>query len=137
MAGYGSPLRNLYERCDLLILDVGDKYPEATVQVITRFSLRFLMLLLIIVITTGSVSALSESFLPAPPSADSLYTLFTDAPLQSTSTQTPASPTLQPPPPHRGFFTRLGHAYIDDWTVDSNGLPPSPEPVRRGTPAPL
>ncbi len=39
--------------------------------------------------------------------------------------------------PHRGFLTRLGHAYLDDWTVDSNGLPPAPEAKRRGFPAPL
>jgi hypothetical protein len=39
--------------------------------------------------------------------------------------------------PQRGFFTRLGHAYLDDWTVDSNGLPQAPAPERRGTPAPL
>jgi hypothetical protein len=39
--------------------------------------------------------------------------------------------------PHRGFFTRLGHAYIDDWTVDSSGAPAAPAPERRGTPAPL
>src|SRR5581483_11176445 len=38
---------------------------------------------------------------------------------------------------NEGFFTRLGHAYINDWTASSNGLPPAPEPQRRGTPAPL
>ena len=37
----------------------------------------------------------------------------------------------------RGFFTRLGHAYLDDWTVDSNGAPAAPAPARRGTPPPL
>ncbi len=37
----------------------------------------------------------------------------------------------------RGFFTRLGHAYLDDWTVDSNGAPTPPAPERRGTPPPL
>jgi Putative beta-barrel porin-2, OmpL-like. bbp2/Carboxypeptidase regulatory-like domain len=44
----------------------------------------------------------------------------------------PAAPTAK-----RGFFTRLGHAYLDDWTVDSNGAPAAPAPERRGTPAPL
>ena len=39
--------------------------------------------------------------------------------------------------PHRSFFPRLGHAYMDDWTVDSSGAPPAPAPERRGTPAPL
>jgi len=38
---------------------------------------------------------------------------------------------------HRGFLTRLGHAYLDDWTVDSNGAAPAPEAARRGFPAPL
>ena len=38
---------------------------------------------------------------------------------------------------NRGFFTRLGHAYLDDWTVDSSGSPAAPEPARRGTPRPL
>jgi hypothetical protein len=46
----------------------------------------------------------------------------------------PAAPT---PTPKRGFFTRLGHAYLDDWTADSSGAPPGPEVPRRGTPAPI
>ena len=46
--------------------------------------------------------------------------------------ETPAAPS-----PRRGFFTRLGHAYLDDWTVDSNGLPAAEAPKRRGDPAPL
>ena len=50
----------------------------------------------------------------------------------ATASITPAAPT-----PKRGFFTRLGHAYLDDWTVDSNGAPAPPAPERRGTPAPL
>lgn len=37
----------------------------------------------------------------------------------------------------RGFFSRLGHAYIDDWTSSSSGAPDAPAPARRGTPAPL
>src|ERR1700722_8550329 len=37
----------------------------------------------------------------------------------------------------RGFMTRLGHAYLDDWTVDTNGFAPSAAPSRRGTPPPL
>jgi hypothetical protein len=48
-----------------------------------------------------------------------------------------SSPTSTQPRPQRGFFTRLGHAYLDDWTVDSNGSPASPESPRRGTPRPL
>jgi hypothetical protein len=50
----------------------------------------------------------------------------------ATAGTTPAAPTAK-----RGFFTRLGHAYLDDWTVDSNGAPAAPEPARRGTPRPL
>jgi hypothetical protein len=45
--------------------------------------------------------------------------------------------TSTKPTPQRGFFTRLGHAYLDDWTVDSNGSLAAPEPARRGTPRPL
>jgi hypothetical protein len=49
----------------------------------------------------------------------------------------PASTSPAAPTAKRGFFTRLGHAYLDDWTVDSNGAPTPPAPERRGTPAPL
>src|SRR6201999_2124806 len=58
-----------------------------------------------------------------------------DIPLDSP--QTSSSQASGTPPAQRGFFTRLGHAYIDDWTVDSSGAPPSPAPERRGTAAPL
>jgi hypothetical protein len=37
----------------------------------------------------------------------------------------------------QGFWVRLGHAYIDDWTSSSNGSAAPPAPARRGTPAPL
>jgi Putative beta-barrel porin-2, OmpL-like. bbp2 len=54
---------------------------------------------------------------------------------QSSPSGVPTAPTL---PVKRGFFTRLGHAYLDDWTGDSSGVPPAPEPApRRGTPAPI
>jgi hypothetical protein len=43
----------------------------------------------------------------------------------------------QPAAAKRGFWVRLGHAYIDDWTSSSNGSPQAPAPARRGTPAPL
>ncbi len=49
----------------------------------------------------------------------------------------PAAPTPLTTAVKRGFFTRLGHAYLDDWTANSSGAPPAPEPARRGTPAPL
>jgi hypothetical protein len=56
----------------------------------------------------------------------------------SPQTPVPASlPAATVPKQERGFFTRLGHAYLDDWTVDSNGAPAAPEPARRGTPPPL
>jgi Putative beta-barrel porin-2, OmpL-like. bbp2 len=52
---------------------------------------------------------------------------------------TAAVPAAAPVPAQRGFFTRLGHAYLDDWTGYSNGAPaaPAPAPERRGTPPPL
>ncbi len=62
-----------------------------------------------------------------------------DAP-PAPATAAPAPAALAPAPTPalpQGFFTRLGHAYLDDWTVDSSGAPPAPEPARRGTPAPL
>ncbi len=49
----------------------------------------------------------------------------------------PSAVTSPSPAPQRGFFTRLGHAYLDDWTVASSGVPEAPAPERRGTPAPL
>jgi Putative beta-barrel porin-2, OmpL-like. bbp2/Carboxypeptidase regulatory-like domain len=57
-----------------------------------------------------------------------------DASPQAAAAPIPAAPA---PTQKRGFFTRLGHAYLDDWTVDSSGAPPAPTPERRGTPAPL
>jgi hypothetical protein len=50
-----------------------------------------------------------------------------------------AAPAAAPVPAQRGFFTRLGHAYVDDWMGYSNGVPaaPAPAPERRGTPPPL
>jgi Putative beta-barrel porin-2, OmpL-like. bbp2/Carboxypeptidase regulatory-like domain len=50
---------------------------------------------------------------------------------------TAAAPQPTTPPAKRGFMTRWGHAYLDDWTVDSSGAPAAPAPERRGTPAPL
>jgi hypothetical protein len=47
------------------------------------------------------------------------------------------APAAPAPVPKRGFFTRLGHAYLDDWTVDSSGAPPAPATPRRGTPPPI
>ena len=55
----------------------------------------------------------------------------------SYSTSALPTPTQAAYPSPRGFFTRLGYAYLDDWTVDSNGIATSPAPARRGTPAPL
>ena len=49
----------------------------------------------------------------------------------------PPTPAVPAQTVQRGFFTRLGHAYLDDWTVDSNGSVAAPEPARRGTPRPL
>jgi hypothetical protein len=41
-------------------------------------------------------------------------------PSDTTTSDTPAAPATPAAP--RGFFTRLGHAYLADWTVDSNSL---------------
>ncbi len=67
-----------------------------------------------------------------------------DLELQANAAASPQKAATPPPAapvaaftPKQGFFTRLGHAYLDDWTVDSNGLPASSEPTRRGTPRPL
>ncbi len=65
---------------------------------------------------------------------------------QVSAAQAPADKTAAPgaaagaPPtatPQRGFMTRLGHAYLDDWTVDSSGAPAAPAAERRGWAAPL
>src|SRR5580698_8587774 len=37
------------------------------------------------------------------------------SPQTPTAASVPAAPA---PAQRRGFFTRLGHAYLDDWTVD-------------------
>jgi hypothetical protein len=64
-----------------------------------------------------------------------------DAPSQPDADASPQAAAVPAPAPastpKKGFFTRLGHAYLDDWTVDSNGSPAAPEPARRGTPRPL
>jgi hypothetical protein len=60
-----------------------------------------------------------------------------DIPLPSDPQAADAAPAAAPVPAQRGFFTRLGHAYLDDWTVDSNGSPAPAAPARRGTPPPL
>ncbi len=86
-----------------------------------------------------------EATAPASGYSDSQYTLFANAPGATLAADAPAQTDGAggPPPsgasaaPKRGFFTRLGHAYLDDWTVDSNGSPAAPEPARRGTPRPL
>ena len=85
-----------------------------------------------------------EATAAASPS-ESLYDLFASAsipspsadPVSKTDGAGPAPAAVPSTAPARGFFTRLGHAYLDDWTVDSNGSPAAPEPARRGTPRPL
>ena len=61
-----------------------------------------------------------------------------DVPMQQTnpSSPSPVSPAA-PSAQQRGFFTRWGHAYIDDWTASSSNAAPAPEPKRRGYAAPL
>ena len=80
-----------------------------------------------------------ESSVDAPYAASLDMALGVGVDSEASSQAPAAAPVSAAPAPaqKRGFFTRLGHAYLDDWTVDSNGAPPAPEPVRRGTPAPL
>jgi Putative beta-barrel porin-2, OmpL-like. bbp2 len=72
-----------------------------------------------------------EPALPEAPVMDAGHTVTNAGQVKS------AEPTSTPAPVKRGFLTRLGHAYLDDWTVDSNGAPAAAAPERRGTPAPL
>ena len=69
--------------------------------------------------------------------ADLALQAIATTPAQDAAAPPPSATTPVAPAATRGFFTRLGHAYLDDWTVDSNGAPASPAPARRGTPAPL
>jgi hypothetical protein len=89
--------------------------------------------------TTAAVSGFVDGDRQAFP--DLSMGLDEDAPSQpdgAASPQADAAPAPAPAStPKRGFFTRLGHAYLDDWTVDSNGSPAAPEAARRGTPRPL
>ncbi len=55
---------------------------------------------------------------------------------------TERSPNAAAPPQAvlgRGFWTRLGHAYLDDWSppAPTSDATPAPAPQRRGFPAPL
>jgi hypothetical protein len=68
------------------------------------------------------------------PSPDSTADTTQTAQIQ---TQTPQPPQPDAPAPQRGFFTRLGHAYLDDWTVDSNGAPACPRTRAARNPRPL
>jgi hypothetical protein len=93
--------------------------------------------------TTAAAATASNPFLwvsTAPAFAvgqAAISSLQTSDPAQSVLGGASAAPVDQPTPAKRGFMTRLGHAYLDDWTVDSNGAPASPAPDRRGTAAPL
>ncbi len=57
--------------------------------------------------------------------------------LQQTTERTPNAATPPANVPQRGFWTRLGHAYLDDWSPPVSDATPAPAPQRRGTPAPL
>ena len=57
--------------------------------------------------------------------------------VDSTGSQASTVPAATAPvTPTQGFFTRLGHAYLEDWSP-SPAAAAAPEPERRGTPAPL
>lgn len=74
----------------------------------------------------------------------SLFGFLSSATAQQDSSQPDAVSSALPSAPvgnqttaKQGFMTRLGHAYIDDWTSASSSAPAAPAPERRGTPAPL
>ena len=96
------------------------------------FLIHFLLLLFVLglVVITGH----AENAAGVPPST-SVGGDIDSLPSVSDSPQA-AAPVAAPVPAQRGFFTRLGHAYLDDWTVDSSGAPTPPAPERRGTPRP-
>ncbi len=87
-------------------------------------------------VTVASVDAAGElATAPAPavvPPTAAAAPMSVPAQTTATAPAPSAAPATK-----RGFLTRLGHAYIDDWTVDSSGAPAAPEAPRRGTPAPL
>src|SRR5579885_751115 len=56
-----------------------------------------------------------------------------EAPAQSTAS-TPSQTTRST---QQGFWTRLGHAYIGDWTASSSNLPVAPAPQKHARPAQL
>ncbi len=59
--------------------------------------------------------------------------------LQQTPERTPNAAAPPQAVPGRGFWTRLGHAYLDDWSppTPTSDATPAPAPERRGYPAPL
>jgi Putative beta-barrel porin-2, OmpL-like. bbp2/Carboxypeptidase regulatory-like domain len=80
------------------------------------------------------------AFFTVAPGASVRELLELQGPAATPAAAVPSAPAVAStvaPKQKPGFFTRLGHAYLNDWTVDSNGSPAPPEPVRRGTPAPL
>ena len=97
-----------------------------------KYKLRVFTLILFFIAASVSSFAESDGGLDVFDHSDPLYGSF-----QQPDTAGLPKATLPAAPPKRGFFTRLGHAYLDDWTVDSNGAPAAPEPARRGTPRPL
>jgi len=97
-----------------------------------KYKLRVFTLILFFIAASVSSFAEGDSGLDVFDHSDPLYASF-----QQPDTAALPKATLPAAPAKRGFFTRLGHAYLDDWTVDSNGAPAAPEPARRGTPRPL
>lgn len=105
-------------------------------------SIRFLVLLLSMVVVKPwmafAETPQQETALPDSPDASTASVTATDAPAESLAQNgVGAASTAHPPAAKAGFFTRLGHAYLDDWTGTISGAPPAPQPTRRGTPAPI
>src|ERR1700722_3787940 len=97
-----------------------------------KYRLRVFMFIFLFSAASFSSFAESDGNLEVFDHSDPLYASF-----QQPDTAGPPKATLPATPAKRGFFTRLGHAYLDDWPGDPNAPPPAPEPTRRGTPAPL
>src|ERR1700733_4036928 len=97
-----------------------------------RHRLRVFMFIFLFIAASLSSLAESDGDFEVFDHSDPLYASF-----QQADAAAAPKATLPAAPAKRVFFTRLGHAYLDDWPVDSNGAPAAPEPARRGTPRPL
>lgn len=105
-------------------------------------SIRFLALILFMVVTKPSLAFAGTGQQDIPPhnqvaSTSSATATDPAADLPDLNPSQASGANAPTPAAKRGFFTRLGHAYLDDWAPEYSGVLPGPEPVRRGTPAPI